>query len=138
MMPLLRPEAPAPTPTGSSTATDTPSRARKYAVAQPRIPAPTITTSFPIAGRDYARRVPQTSLAVETFRFTGRSIDPAGIVRLGYALDDITFEETFHLPAPTTDSPATEQLLDLLHWVAGVSYYKAAIPEKIAFDTGRT
>src|ERR1700743_1795116 len=136
MMPLLRPEAPAPTPTGSSTATDTPSRARKYAVAQPRIPAPTITTSFPIAGRDYARRVATTSLAVETFRFTHRSLDPEGKVRLGYALDDIEFEETFQLPTPATASPAPEPLLDLLHWVAGVSYYKAAIPDKIAFESG--
>jgi hypothetical protein len=80
--------------------------------------------------------VAQTSLAVERFRFTDRSIDPEGTVRLGYALDDIAFEETFQLPTPTVESTATEQLLDLLHWVAGVSYYKAAIPEKIAFETG--
>jgi hypothetical protein len=80
--------------------------------------------------------VAQTSLAVETFRFTDRSIDPEGTVRLGYALDDVTFEETFQLPTPNTDSPATEPLLDLLHWVAGVSYYKAAIPPKLAFESG--
>jgi UDP-N-acetyl-alpha-D-muramoyl-L-alanyl-L-glutamate epimerase len=80
--------------------------------------------------------VAPTSLAVETFRFTHRSLDPEGLVRLGYALDDITFEETFQLPKPTVDSSATEQLLDLLHWVAGVSYYKAAIPPRLAFETG--
>jgi hypothetical protein len=80
--------------------------------------------------------VAPTSIAVETFRFTGRSIDREGRVRLGYALDDITFEETFQLPAPTVESTATEPLLDLLHWVAGVSYYKAAIPEQIAFESG--
>jgi hypothetical protein len=57
-------------------------------------------------------------------------------VRLGYALDEIEFEETFALPAPATDSPAVEGLLDLLHWVAGVSYYKAAIPEHLVCETG--
>jgi UDP-N-acetyl-alpha-D-muramoyl-L-alanyl-L-glutamate epimerase len=76
------------------------------------------------------------SLAIDTFRFTSRSIDPDGTVRLGYALDALTFEETFELPTPTAESPATEPLLDLLHWVAGVSYYKAAIPPKLAFESG--
>jgi hypothetical protein len=57
-------------------------------------------------------------------------------VRLGYALDEIEFEETFALPAPVADSPAVEGLLDLLHWVAGVSYYKAAIPEHLVCETG--
>jgi UDP-N-acetyl-alpha-D-muramoyl-L-alanyl-L-glutamate epimerase len=82
--------------------------------------------------------VASTSLAVETFRFTHRSLDREGLVRLGYALDDISFEETFQLPKPTVDSPAAERLLDLLHWVAGVSYYKAAIPPKLAFESGST
>ena len=57
-------------------------------------------------------------------------------MRLGYALDEIEFEETFVLPVPIADSPAVEGLLDLLHWVAGVSYYKAAIPEHLVCETG--
>jgi UDP-N-acetyl-alpha-D-muramoyl-L-alanyl-L-glutamate epimerase len=57
-------------------------------------------------------------------------------VRLGYALDEIEFEETFVLPVPIADSPAVEGLLDLLHWVAGISYYKAAIPEHLVCETG--
>jgi UDP-N-acetyl-alpha-D-muramoyl-L-alanyl-L-glutamate epimerase len=73
---------------------------------------------------------------IRAFQFTYRSLQPDGTVRLGYALDDIEFEETLELPAPTTDSPALDGLLDLLHWVAGVSYYKAAIPEKIVCETG--
>jgi hypothetical protein len=73
--------------------------------------------------------------AIHSFRFTHRSIESDGTVRLGYALDDITFEETFKLPAPTVTSPAQPLLLDLLHWVAGVSYYKAAIPETISFES---
>ncbi len=74
--------------------------------------------------------------AIRAFQFTHRSLEPDGTVRLGYALDDIEFEETLELPAPTSDSPAVEGLLDLLHWVAGVSYYKAAIPQHLVCETG--
>lgn len=74
--------------------------------------------------------------AVRAFQFTYRSLQPDGLVRLGYALDDIEFEETLQLPAPTTDSPATEGLLDLLHWVAGISYFKAAVPQHLVCETG--
>ncbi len=73
--------------------------------------------------------------AIHSFRFTHRALDADGTVRLGYALDDITFEETLKLPSPTIVSPAEQPLLDLLHWVAGVSYYKAAIPETITFES---
>jgi hypothetical protein len=76
--------------------------------------------------------------AVSSFRFTSRSLDEAGNVVLGYALDDaLEFEERFTLPLPggaTLDSPAVEGLLALLHFTAGVSYFKAAIPETVAFE----
>jgi hypothetical protein len=74
--------------------------------------------------------------AIRAFQFTYRSLQPDGTVRLGYALDDIEFEETFLLPVPTANSPAVDGLLDLLHWVAGISYYKAAIPEHLVCETG--
>ncbi len=74
--------------------------------------------------------------AIRAFQFTYRSMQPDGTVRLGYALDDLEFEETLELPAPTHDSRAVESLLDLLHWVAGVSYYKAAIPQHLVCETG--
>ncbi len=74
--------------------------------------------------------------AIRAFQFTYRSLQPDGTVRLGYALDDIEFEERLELPAPTRDSPAVDGLLDLLHWVAGVSYYKAAIPQHLVCETG--
>ena len=75
--------------------------------------------------------------AIRAFQFTYRSLQPDGLVRLGYALDDIEFEETLQLPAPRfRNSPAVEGLLDLLHWVAGVSYYKAAIPQHLVCETG--
>lgn len=74
--------------------------------------------------------------AIRAFQFTYRSLQPDGLVRLGYALDDIEFEETLQLPLPTTRSAAVEGLLDLLHWVAGISYFKAAIPQHLVCETG--
>jgi UDP-N-acetyl-alpha-D-muramoyl-L-alanyl-L-glutamate epimerase len=75
--------------------------------------------------------------AINAFQFTYRSLQPDGLVRLGYALDDIEFEETLQLPAPRfRSSPALENLLDLLHWVVGVSYFKAAIPRHLVCETG--
>ncbi len=76
------------------------------------------------------------------FRFTERSLDERGTVVLRYALDDAyEFEERFTLPPPpagaTAPDPATiDGLLDLLHWIAGVSYYKTAIPSQTATETG--
>lgn len=74
--------------------------------------------------------------AVRSFQFTYRSIAPDGQVRLGYALDDNEFEERFELPAPRVQTPALEGLLDLLHWIAGISYYKAAVPQHLVCETG--
>jgi UDP-N-acetyl-alpha-D-muramoyl-L-alanyl-L-glutamate epimerase len=102
-----------------------------------------IATSLLIASRDYAKGVTTAPLsnfdpkAISAFQFTYRSMAPDGLVRLGYALDDIEFEETLQLPAPRfRGSPAVEGLLDLLHWVAGVSYFKAAIPRHLVCETG--
>lgn len=74
--------------------------------------------------------------SIRAFQFTYRSLEADGLVRLGYALDDLEFEETFALPAPTVMPPAIDGLLDLLHWVAGVSYYKAAIPDHLVCEMG--
>jgi hypothetical protein len=83
---------------------------------------------------------PQTKFdpkAINAFQFTYRSLQPDGLVRLGYALDDIEFEETVQLPAPRFRGlPAVEGLLDLLHLVAGISYFKAAIPRHLVCETG--
>jgi len=72
------------------------------------------------------------------FRFVDRSLDREGVVRLRYALDDhIEFEERLQLPMPAAgtdvDTELVNGLLRLLHWVAGVSYYKTAIPPTVAF-----
>ncbi len=74
-----------------------------------------------------------------TFRFTSRSIDQDGRVTLGYALDDeIEFVESFEIPLAAdgggVETERIRSLLSLLHWVAGVSYYKTCLPPRIEFD----
>jgi hypothetical protein len=70
-----------------------------------------------------------------TFRFEGWRFDEAtATVTLRYALDDaLAFEERIELPpgAPPLDPArraALDAVLELLHQVAGVSYWKAAAP----------
>lgn len=75
----------------------------------------------------------------ETFRFLSREIDDRGRVSLRYALDDeIEFVERFELPAGTRvsdeDRNRIEGILALLHWIAGVSYYKTAAPPAVEGD----
>ena len=76
--------------------------------------------------------------AFEVFRFVRRELDDAGHVRLGYALDDeIEFVEEFDLPVgDSVEVRHVEGLLSLLHWVAGVSYFKTAVPPAISCETG--
>lgn len=79
--------------------------------------------------------------AFDTFRFLAREIDERGRVTLRYALDDqIGFVEEFDLPPGTRVSPAdrvrVDGLLSLLHWVAGVSYFKTAAPPEVDCTTG--
>jgi UDP-N-acetyl-alpha-D-muramoyl-L-alanyl-L-glutamate epimerase len=90
------------------------------------------------------QRVPRALFdpsTIETFRFVGRDLDEDGAVSLRYALDDAyEFEERFSIPAARTlsrgDRQRVDGLLALLHWVAGVSYYKAAVPPDVACETG--
>lgn len=76
--------------------------------------------------------------AFATFRFCGWGFDEASAtVTLRYALDDApAFEETIALPpdAPPLDPArrgALDAVLELLHQVAGVSYWKAAAPRAL-------
>jgi UDP-N-acetyl-alpha-D-muramoyl-L-alanyl-L-glutamate epimerase len=90
-----------------------------------------------------ARRSPALfdPTAFGTFRFVARELDARGHVTLRYALDDeIFFVEEFDLPVADGlrdgDRERLDGLLALLHWVAGVSYYKTALPAKVACETG--
>jgi hypothetical protein len=77
----------------------------------------------------------------QRFRFVGRELDADGHVTLRYALDDeVHFTEEFDLPVgePLSDGERerVDGLLSLLHWVAGVSYFKTAAPPEVACETG--
>jgi hypothetical protein len=65
----------------------------------------------------------------DTFRFTGRRYEE-GVAVLEYALDDeVEFVERIRFPG-AQGSPS-DALLELLHLIAGVSYYKTAAPPAI-------
>ncbi|ASW55847.1 hypothetical protein [Plantactinospora sp. KBS50] len=78
---------------------------------------------------------------MDAFSFPAYSLDPAtGAVALEYALrgpgGELRFTERITLPAPARPpSPAAAAALDrvvqLLHLVAGVSYYKTAAPRRL-------
>ena len=78
---------------------------------------------------------------IAAFRFVRCELDPAsGVAQLVYAFDDgpelietVTFPGApFALEGPR--AAAAEQALRLLHLIAGVSYYKAAVPPEIRID----
>ncbi|HEY2345810.1 MAG TPA: UDP-N-acetyl-alpha-D-muramoyl-L-alanyl-L-glutamate epimerase [Xanthomonadaceae bacterium] len=80
--------------------------------------------------------------AIAAFRFVRCTFDAAtGIARLVYAFDQgEELTETITIPgAPfALDEPraaAVERALRLLHLIAGVSYYKAAVPREIRIDS---
>ena len=79
--------------------------------------------------------------AIRAFRFVRCGFDPGtGIAQLAYAFDDgPELIETVTVPgAPfaldAARAQAAERALRLLHLVAGVSYYKAAVPPEIRID----
>lgn len=80
--------------------------------------------------------------AIAAFRFVRATLDEAsGKVELVYAFDDgPELVETLHFPgAPfTLDAQrraAVDAALQLLHLIAGVSYYKAALPPRLDIET---
>jgi UDP-N-acetyl-alpha-D-muramoyl-L-alanyl-L-glutamate epimerase len=79
--------------------------------------------------------------AFSSFRFLSRALDARGHVTLHYALDEeIGFVEEFDIPIASELSIEERErvggLLALLHWVAGVSYYKTALPARIVCESG--
>jgi hypothetical protein len=76
----------------------------------------------------------------QTFRFVRRDYAD-GVASLVYAFDDgpeLIERVTFPEPPPLAPERAAafEAALDLLHLVAGVSYYKAGVPPAIRVETG--
>ncbi|MCB1554899.1 MAG: endonuclease domain-containing protein [Xanthomonadales bacterium] len=81
--------------------------------------------------------------AVDCFRFVRADIDATnGEVQLVYALDDgPELVERIRVPgapfcADLVNGSACRAALDLLHGLAGVSYYKAAVPSRWSFESG--
>jgi hypothetical protein len=79
--------------------------------------------------------------AFEAFHFVSHELDEHGRVTLRYSLDgQVEFAETFELPVSGPLSPADRDavagLVSLLHWVAGVSYFKTAAPPAVRCDSG--
>ena len=77
--------------------------------------------------------------AFSTFRFLTRELAADGSVTLSYALDEeVSFVERFQIPVAGAlseqDRVRVAPLLALLHWVAGVSYYKTAAPPAVGFQ----
>lgn len=80
--------------------------------------------------------------AIRAFRFVRCRFDAqTGVAQLVYAFDDgPELIETVTVPGAPFDlddarAAAAEQALRLLHLIAGVSYYKAAVPPTIAIDS---
>ena len=78
---------------------------------------------------------------IRAFRFVRCGFDAqTGIAQLVYAFDDgPELVETVTIPGAPFDlddarAAAAEQALRLLHLIAGVSYYKAAVPQDIRID----
>lgn len=79
---------------------------------------------------------------VAAFRFVRCGLDAqTGVAQLVYAFDDVPeLIETVAFPGAPFEldgkrAAAVEQALRLLHLIAGVSYYKAAVPPEIRIDS---
>lgn len=80
--------------------------------------------------------------SVKTFHFTKYEFNIlTGLLKLHYAFDNEWFftEEMVFLgidrPLPPIKRQALDRVFHHLHLVAGISYYKAALPQKIHIDT---
>ena len=82
---------------------------------------------------------------IEGLEFSSREFDPdSGMVRLSWRLFgtgcDLELEERFDFgPGAgriSPSHPSFEAALDLLHWIAGVSYWKVACRGKVRFAAG--
>ena len=90
-------------------------------------------------------RMPETFQPrdVRRFRFVDYDLDESTLTaRFHYAFDDgphlceeITFDGG-QLPSTEAGRAALDRALAHLHLVAGISYYKAAVPPDIAVETG--
>ncbi len=82
--------------------------------------------------------------SIDAFHYTGFDVAPSGRARFHYALrsadDEHTFTEELDFSRPLPEDPARREaalrLIRVLYLVAGVSYYKAALPERVVIHEG--
>ncbi|MDB5168982.1 MAG: hypothetical protein JWO41_338 [Candidatus Saccharibacteria bacterium] len=76
-----------------------------------------------------------------TFRFKQYDFDPAtGLLSFNYGYDEaLNFTETYHFDFPFVDydPQALDRALQLLFFIAGVSYYKMYLAPEIVVETGQ-
>lgn len=77
-------------------------------------------------------------ITARRFGFIGHRLDTgSGELSLTYRLDQLELTERFSfgmpIPVPAGRAAALEAALDLLHWIAGVSYWKTACPLELEF-----
>ncbi len=75
----------------------------------------------------------------ETFTYQGFEWSPSqGRLDLRYDLDGIELVESFVFPASSLPDPALRPAqnagFQFLHWVAGISYWKAGCPQRVIFN----
>jgi hypothetical protein len=92
----------------------------------------------PVDGVGLVLRVQKTRF--RRLSFPALTFDRAtGEARLPYALDELEFTETVMFPVPSGPVPAAfHHVLELLHLVAGVSYFKVGAPPEITTTTPLT
>ncbi len=76
---------------------------------------------------------------VAEFRYVDADFDRArGRLRCRYALDDVAFEElvTFEGTGARRDADGLDVAIRLVFLLAGISYYKAAAPSRVAVPSG--
>ncbi len=97
-------------------------------------------TAAPATGAGGLVTAPELE-GVETFRIVGFDFDPsANTAFFDYAFDDThLFRETVEfggVPLGPQAAAGIERALRLVHLAAGVSYFKAAAPQRIVVETG--
>lgn len=78
----------------------------------------------------------EQGLRVGRFHFGARLFEPrTGTLTLHYRLGELPLVEEFRFPIIADgEDEYLAAALDLLHWIAGISYWKTACPDTLVFD----
>ncbi|MGH2906862.1 MAG: hypothetical protein ACRDKI_08870 [Solirubrobacterales bacterium] len=99
-------------------------------------------TTDSATNRSEGTAAPPSDRRQSEFRFTRAAISATCEIEFGYRLDDGT-ELVEHIAIPVAEPLSAARLeelgalVDVLHWVAGVSYFKASVADRLEFDGPR-